>query len=88
MVRRHELDVTLVLLITLALATVWLPPALPSVLLRNAVVLLLAIVKGRAIALRYLDLWAVPALWRGLVTGWIVLLALTAGMAATLPHLL
>ncbi len=88
MVERHELNVTLVLLVALALVTVWVPPVLPSVLLRDGLVLALAVVKGRAIALRFLDLRSVPAPWRSLVMAWLGLVAVVAGAAAAIPHLL
>jgi len=77
-----RLDVTLIVLIGLALATLLVPPLLPRPLLANALVLALAAIKGRQIALDFLDLRAAPALWRGLVSAWIIILVLFAWLAS------
>lgn len=83
-----RLDMTWVLLIGLALATILLSSLIPRALLANAVVLSLAAVKGRRIVLDYLDLRAAPALWRGLLTAWILLIALFAWLAAAATALI
>lgn len=83
-----RLDITWIVLIGLALATLLLPPLLPRPLLANALVLILAAIKGRRIALDFLDLRAAPALWRGLVGAWIVILALLAWLASAIVTLI
>lgn len=83
-----RLDITWIVLIGLALATLLLPPLLPRPLLANALVLVLAAIKGRRIALDFLDLRAAPALWRGLVGAWIVILALFAWLASAIVTLI
>jgi len=77
-----RLDVTLIVLIGLALATLLVPPLLPRPLLANALVLALAAIKGRQITLDFLDLRVAPALWRGLVSAWIIILVLFAWLAS------
>ena len=83
-----RLDITWIVLIGLALATLLLPPLLPRPLLANALVLVLAAIKGRRIALDFLDLRATPALWRGLVGAWIVILVLFAWLASAIVTLI
>ncbi len=83
-----RLDVTWIALIGLALATILLPPLMPRPLLGNAVLLALAVIKGRRIALDFMDLRAVPALWRGLVSAWIVILLLFAWLASAVAALI
>jgi hypothetical protein len=83
-----RLDITWIALIGLALATLLLPPLLPRPLLANALVLVLAAIKGRRIALDFLDLRAAPALWRGLVSAWIVILVLFAWLASAIVTLI
>lgn len=83
-----RLDITWIVLIGLALATLLLPPLLPRPLLANVLVLVLAAIKGRRIALDFLDLRAAPALWRGLVSAWIVILALFAWFASAIVSLI
>jgi len=83
-----RLDITWIALIGLALATLLLPPLLPRPLLANALVLVLAAIKGRRIALDFLDLRAAPALWRGLVGAWIVVLVLFAWLASAIVTLI
>lgn len=78
----NRLDATWAVLISLAIATVLAPWIVPRALIANALVLVLAAVKGRRIVLDYLDLRAAPALWRGLLTAWILLVALFAWLAA------
>ena len=83
-----RLDVTWVVLIALAIATVLVPTLLSRALLANAVVLAFAAIKGRRIVLDYLDLRAAPALWRRLVTAWILILVLFAWFAAAATALM
>lgn len=83
-----RLDITWIALIGLALATLLVPPLLPRPLLANALVLVLAAIKGRRIALDFLDLRAAPALWRGLVNAWIVILVLFAWLASAIVTLI
>jgi hypothetical protein len=83
-----RLDITWIALIGLALATILLPPLLPRPLLGNAVLLVLAAIKGRRIALDFMDLRAVPALWRGLVSAWIVIVLLFAWLASAVIALI
>jgi hypothetical protein len=83
-----RLDITWIALIGLALATLLLPPLLPRPLLANALVLVLAAIKGRRIALDFLDLRVAPALWRGLVGAWIVVLVLFAWLASAIVTLI
>lgn len=88
MTMSDRLDITWIVLIGLALATLLLPPLLSRPLLVNALVLVLAAIKGRRIALDFLDLRAAPALWRGLVSAWIVILALFAWFASAIVSLI
>ncbi|WP_342731941.1 cytochrome C oxidase subunit IV family protein [Bradyrhizobium sp. B117] len=83
-----RLDITWIVLIGLALATILLPPLMPRPLLGNAVLLSLAAVKGRRIALEFMDLRAVPAVWRGLVSVWIVIVLLFAWLASAFVSLI
>ena len=87
MLRRHRIDVTLFALIGLAIAAMWAPPLVPGALPGNAVLLALATLKGRRIVLDYLDLRAAPALWRGLVTVWVILIAAFAWAASAISFL-
>jgi hypothetical protein len=77
-----RLDIAWITLLGLALATILLPPFVPHPLLANALLLALAILKGRRIVMDFLDLRAAPSLWRGLVTAWIVIVALLALIAS------
>ncbi|TYO67704.1 hypothetical protein FXV83_05095 [Bradyrhizobium hipponense] len=77
-----RLDITWIALIGLALATLLIPPLLPRPLLGNALLLAFAAVKGRRIVLDFLDLRMAPALWRGLVSAWIVIVLLFAWLAS------
>ncbi|WP_298887140.1 cytochrome C oxidase subunit IV family protein [uncultured Bradyrhizobium sp.] len=83
-----RIDTAWIVLIGLALATLLLPPLLPRPLLANALVLILAAIKGRRIALDFLDLRAAPALWRGLVGAWIATLVLFAWLASAIVTLI
>lgn len=88
MTMSDRLDITWIVLIGLALATLLLPPLSSRPLLANALVLVLAAIKGRRIALDFLDLRAAPALWRELVSAWIVILALFAWFASAIVDLI
>lgn len=83
-----RLDFTWIALIGLALATILVPPLVPRPLLGNALLLVLAAVKGRRIALDFLDLRAVPALWRGLVSAWILVVVLFAWLTSAVVALI
>ncbi|MBR0865450.1 cytochrome C oxidase subunit IV family protein [Bradyrhizobium sp. YCK136] len=73
-----RLDLTWIVLIGLALATVLVPSLVTRPLLGNALLLAFAALKGRRIVLDFLDLRAAPALWRGLVSAWVVIVVLFA----------
>jgi len=73
-----RLDITWIVLIGLALATVLVPSVVTRPLLGNALLLAFAALKGRRIVLDFLDLRAAPALWRGLVSAWLVIVLLFA----------
>ncbi|RTE93561.1 cytochrome C oxidase subunit IV family protein [Bradyrhizobium sp. LVM 105] len=73
-----RLDITWIVLIGLALATVLVPSIVTRSLLGNALLLAFAALKGRRIVLDFLDLRAAPALWRGLVSAWLVIVLLFA----------
>lgn len=73
-----RLDITWLVLIGLALATVLVPSIVTRPLLGNALLLAFAALKGRRIVLDFLDLRAAPALWRGLVSAWLVIVLLFA----------
>ncbi|MGY4508021.1 cytochrome C oxidase subunit IV family protein [Bradyrhizobium sp. USDA 3650] len=83
-----RLDFTWLALIGLALATVLVPPLMPRPLLGNALLLALAGVKGRRIVLDFLDLRAAPALWRGLVSAWILIVVLFAWLTSAVAALI
>ena len=83
-----RLDITWIALIGLALATILVPQLMPRPLLGNAVLLALAAIKGRRIVLDFMDLRAAPALWRGLVSAWIVIVVLFAWLASAIVTLI
>ena len=83
-----RLDITWIALIGLALATILVPPLVPLPPLANALLLAFAAIKGRRIALDFLDLRAAPAIWRGLVSAWIVILVLFAWLASAIVALI
>ncbi|WP_027517043.1 cytochrome C oxidase subunit IV family protein [Bradyrhizobium sp. WSM1417] len=83
-----RLDFTWIALIGLALATILVPPLVPRPLLGNALLLALAAVKGRRIALDFLELRAAPALWRGLVSAWILIVVLFAWLTSAVVALI
>ncbi len=79
---RHRLETTLMLLIGLAIATLIAARSLPVAWLVNIVVLGIAILKGRCILLDFLGLRTAPAIWRGLITAWVLGLASFAWAAS------
>lgn len=79
---------TWIALIGLALATILVPSLVPRPLLGNALVLALAAIKGRRIALDFLDLRAAPALWRGLVSAWILVVVLFVWLTSAVVALI
>ncbi|KYH03367.1 cytochrome C oxidase subunit IV family protein [Bradyrhizobium sp. DOA1] len=83
-----RLDITWIALIGLALATVVVPPFVPRPLLGNALLLAFAALKGRRIVLDFLDLRSAPALWRGLVSAWIVIVLLLAWLGSAVVTLI
>ncbi len=83
-----RIDITWIVLIGLALATILLPPLVPRPLLGNALLLAFAALKGHRIALDFMDLRAVPALWRGLFASWILIVLLLAWLASAVVALI
>jgi uncharacterized membrane protein len=83
-----RLDITWIALIGLALATILVPSLVPRPLLGNAVLLAFAAIKGRRIALDFLDLRVAPALWRGLVSAWILIVVLFAWLTSAVVALI
>lgn len=83
-----RLDLTWIVLIGLALATILVPSLVARPLLGNALLLSLAALKGRRIVLDFLDLRAAPALWRGLVSAWVVIVVLFAWLASAIVALI
>ena len=88
--RLDRLETTWILLIVLSLTTIAIYYHAPGLaaLAANAVFLTLAAIKGRQIVLDYLDLRTAPALWRGLVSGWIILVVLFAWLASAIRILI
>jgi Prokaryotic Cytochrome C oxidase subunit IV len=68
----HRLNVTLVVLVGLAVGTLLASGLMSAGPVASAVVLGLAVLKGRLILLDFLGLRDAHALWRGLVTAWIL----------------
>jgi hypothetical protein len=83
-----RLDATWIALIGLALATLLVPSLVPRPLFANALLLAFAAIKGRRVVLDYLDLRAAPALWRGVVSAWIVIVVLVAWLASAVIALI
>jgi len=83
-----RLDITWITLIGLALATVLIPSLVARPLLANALLLTFAALKGRRLVLDFLDLRTAPALWRGLVSAWILIVVLFAWLASAAVALL
>ena len=88
MVRVGRLDVAWIVLVGLAFATLAVSYSPLGALLTDALVLMLAALKGRKIVLDYLDLRTAPALWRGLVTAWVIGIAAFAWIAAAVRVLI
>lgn len=82
-----RIDLTWIALIGLALATLLVPPLVARPLLGNALLLTFAALKGRRIVLDFLDLRAAPALWRGLVSAWVLVVVLFAWLASAIVAL-
>lgn len=72
MIARRPLETTLIVLIGLAIATLCASRVLPGVLFVNVIVLGLAALKGRRILIDFVGLRTAPAIWRGLVTAWVL----------------
>ena len=70
-----RLDLAWLALIALAITTMALVGVVRNELLVNGAVLAIAAIKGRRILLDYLGLRSAPALWRGLATAWLMLIA-------------
>ena len=85
---RHRLDITLIVLIGLAIATLVASRHLMGGPVGGAVVLGLAILKGRRILLDFMALRTAPDLWRGLVTAWVVGVASFAWLASVVRLLI
>ncbi|MBR1168326.1 cytochrome C oxidase subunit IV family protein [Bradyrhizobium liaoningense] len=83
-----RIDITWIVLIGIALATILLPPLMPRALLGNALLLAFAALKGHRIALDFMDLRVVPALWRGFVVSWILIVLLLAWLASAVAALI
>jgi len=83
-----RLDITWLILIGLALATLLVPALVSRPLLANALLLAFAALKGRRIVLDFLDLRVAPALWRGLVSAWVVIVVLFAWLASAVVALI
>jgi hypothetical protein len=72
MIARNSLESALIILIGLAIATLCASQILQSALIANVVLLALAAMKGRRILLDFLGLRNAPAIWRVLVTAWVL----------------
>lgn len=83
-----RLDLTLLTLLALTLATMALAGAARTPVLVDGIVLVVAAIKGRRILLDYLDLRSAPALWRGLATAWLMLIVGFASAASVVSALL
>lgn len=84
----HSLDMTLVVLVGLAVATLLASWHLMAGPLASAVALGLATLKGRRILLDFLGLRAVSPIWRGLVTAWVLGMASFAWAASAVRLLI
>jgi cytochrome c oxidase subunit IV len=83
-----RLDLTLLALLGLTLATMAVAGATRAPVLVDGIVLAIAAIKGRRILLDYLDLRSAPALWRGLATAWLMLIVGFAWAASAVSVLL
>ena len=81
-----RLDIALIVL--LALATMTIVGVTSNAALIDGAVLAIAAIKGRRILLDYLGLRSAPALWRGLVTAWLMLIVGLAWAVSTVSALL
>ncbi|CCE03926.1 cytochrome C oxidase subunit IV family protein [Bradyrhizobium sp. STM 3809] len=84
---RDRLDGAWLQLLSFALATLAASLLVPNRWLVDALVLSLAVAKGRVIVRDYLGLRDAPALWRGLLTTWLAGLAAFAALAVILRAL-
>ena len=84
---RDRLNLAWLQLLSFAIVTLAASLLLPSRWLVDALVLLLAAVKGRVIVLDFLGLRHAPALWRGLLTTWLIGLVVLAGIAVAIRAL-
>ncbi|MCG2625815.1 hypothetical protein L6654_04180 [Bradyrhizobium sp. WYCCWR 13023] len=82
-----RIDIAWIVLLGLALATLLVPPLVARPLLGNALLLIFAALKGRRIVLDFFDLRAAPALWRGLVSAWVLIVVLFAWLASAIVAL-
>jgi len=85
---RDRLNLTLMVLIALAFATMAFVGAARDPVLVDGAVLAIAAIKGRRILLDYLDLRSAPALWRGLAMAWLMLIVGFAWAVSTVSVLL
>jgi hypothetical protein len=85
---RHPLEITLVVLVGLASATLLASWHLMPGPFSGAVVLGLAVLKGRWILLDFLGLRTAPAIWCGLVTAWVLGVASFAWAASVVRLLI
>ena len=83
-----RLDLTLLALLGLTLATMAVAGATRAPVLVDGIVLAIAAIKGRRILLDYLDLRSAPALWRGLATAWLMLIVGFAWASSAVSALL
>jgi hypothetical protein len=83
-----RLDLTLLALLGLTLATMAVAGATRAPVLVDGIGLAIAAIKGRRILLDYLDLRSAPALWRGLATAWLMLIVGFAWAASAVSVLL
>ncbi|MGJ4900720.1 cytochrome C oxidase subunit IV family protein [Bradyrhizobium sp. HKCCYLRH2060] len=84
---RDRLTLAWLQLLSLATATLAASLLLPNRWLADALVLVLALAKGRVIVLDFLGLRHAPALWRGLLTSWLLGLVALAGLAVAIRAL-
>jgi len=83
-----RLDIALIVLIALALATMTIVGVTSNAALIDGAVLAIAAIKGRRILLDYLGLRSAPALWRGLAMAWLMLIVGFAWAVSTVSVLL
>jgi hypothetical protein len=88
MIERYRTNSTLIVLLGLATATLFVSWHLEAGPFASALVLGLAALKGRRILLDFLGLRAAPAVWRGLVTAWVIGVAAFAWTGSILGPLI